>query len=293
MATCKVCGAPLTVLIQRDDDEENDGYLPDASSSASKPDVLVDDDVELLQCGCHFHWCSVPIACLYRTTRLTKYGDIRLCLLDSYTFTECPCCGKNLTTITEQGAQQVLCNIKNEGGYQAGLDILPLLTEECYLKTFPDERRARAFLEFCREGDVEAIVGLLGDEDADEEEEEEDGEGEGCDDEKCDETEKDRIDVLRYQDSIGSMESALHIAIRHSRTEVAWLLLLLASTMPTSEFPPEVLQTAEQLQLSREEQRGKVDIRTLKDERGMTAADVATILGGIWNDWLISGRLIA
>ena len=224
-------------------------------------------------------------------------GDIRLCLLDSYTFTECPRCGKDLTTISEQGTQQVLCNIKNEGGYQAGLDILPLLTEECYLKTFPDERRARAFLEFCREGDIEAIVGLLGDEDADEDEDED----EECeDDEKYEETEKDgeetkesRIDVLRYQDSTSLMDSALHIAIRHGRIEVAWLLLLLASTLPISEFPPEVLQAAEQLHLSREEHCGRVDIRTLKNEEGMTAAELASVLGGLWNDWLTSGRLIA
>lgn len=66
METCKACGAPLTVLIQHEDSEEHDGYLPDASSSASKQGVLVDDDVEL-QCGCHFHWCvdtsnlSLPI----------------------------------------------------------------------------------------------------------------------------------------------------------------------------------------------------------------------------------------
>lgn len=224
-------------------------------------------------------------------------GDIRVCLLSSYTFTECPCCGKDLTKITEQGTQQVLCNIKNEGGYQACVDILPLLTEECYLKTFPDERRARAFLEFCREGDVEAIVGLLGEEAA----YEDDDDDEECeDDEKDEETEKDGdetkengIDVLRYQDSTSLMESALHIAIRHGRIEVAWLLLLLASTLPISEFPPEVLQAAEQLHLSREEQCGKVDIRTIKNEEGMTAAELASVLGGLWNDWLISGRLIA
>lgn len=66
METCKACGAPLTVLIQHEDSEAHDGYLPDASSSASKQGVLVDDDVEL-QCGCHFHWCvdtsnlSLPI----------------------------------------------------------------------------------------------------------------------------------------------------------------------------------------------------------------------------------------
>lgn len=56
METCKTCGTPLTVLIQHEDGEEHDGFLPDASSSASKQGDLVDDDVEL-RCGCHFHWC--------------------------------------------------------------------------------------------------------------------------------------------------------------------------------------------------------------------------------------------
>lgn len=233
---------------------------------------------------------------------MVRGGGFRICLLESYTITECSRCGKDLTTVTEHGSQQVLCNIKNEGGYQAGLDLLPLLTEECYLKTFPDERRARAFLEFCREGDIEAIVSLLGDEDVDEEEEEdEEGDGavEACEDDgKFEEVENDeeikenRIDVLRYQDTTSSMVSALHVAVRHGRVEVAWLLLFLASTLPTSDFPVEVLQAAEQLQLLREEQGDKVDIRALKDEQGMTAADVATVLGGVWNDWLASGRFI-
>lgn len=282
METCKACGAPLTVLIQHEDE----GYLPDASSSDSKEGVLVDDDVEL-QCGCHFHWCveSVPNASISQN-QLKNIVE-RLCLLDSYTYTECPRCGKDIIRITDQGSQQVLCNIKNEGGFQAGLDILSLLTEECYLRTFPDERRARAFLEFCREGDIEAMVGLLGDGDADEDDENYE------ETEKAEETKENRIDVLRYQDSISSMESALHIAIRHGRIEVAWLLLLLASTLPTSNFPPEVLQAAEQLQISREEQSGKVDIRTLKDEEGRTAAGLAPVLGGLWKDWLASGRLIA
>lgn len=226
-------------------------------------------------------------------------GENRTCLLESYTITECPRCGKDLTTVTEHGSQQVLCNIKNEGGYQAGLDILPLLTEECYLKTFPDERRARAFLEFCREGDIEAIVDLLGDDDVDEEDEEGDGAVvEGEDDGKSKEVQKDelleenKIDVLRYQDATNSMVSALHVAVKHGRVEVAWLLLFLASTLPTSDFPMEVLQAAEQLHLSREEQSDKVDIRALKDEQGMTAAEVATDFRGLWNDWLESGRLI-
>lgn len=221
-------------------------------------------------------------------------GEFRLCLLDSYTFTECPRCGKDLTTVTENGSQQIICNIKNEGGFQAGLDILHLLTEECYLKTFPDERRARAFLEFCREGDIEAIVGLLGDEGEEVDEEVEECEDDGISEEvgKDEVIEENRIDLLRYQDATISMESALHVVVRHGRVEVAWLLLWLASTLPISDFPVEVLHAAEQLQLSREDQGDKIDIRALKDERGMTAADLSNVLGGVWIDWLASGRLI-
>lgn len=77
METCKACGAPLTVLIQHEDSEEHDVYLPDESSSASKQGVLVDDDVEL-QCGCHFHWwvdisdLSLPYTrIIYRLSQLT------------------------------------------------------------------------------------------------------------------------------------------------------------------------------------------------------------------------------
>lgn len=42
-----------------------------------------------------------------------------------------------------------------------------------------------------------------------------------------------------------------------------------------SEFPSEVLQAADRLQLSRGNQSGKVDIRTLKDGEGMTPAQHA------------------
>ena len=49
---CKGCKDPLTVLIERDDDREND--LTTSSSTANQS-FTIDDDVEL-ECGCHFHW---------------------------------------------------------------------------------------------------------------------------------------------------------------------------------------------------------------------------------------------
>lgn len=193
--------------------------------------------------------------------------------------TECPECEKTVASGTENVDQKVLCNIKNEGGLQQGVDILPLLVEESYLKAFPEERRPRAFLEFCSEGDIEAIVDLLDD----------DGDDEDGDDE---DVTKIKIDPLRYQDPTCSL-SGLHIAIKHGRIEVAWLLLLLASTLPISQFPSEVLQAVDRLQLSREDQSGKVDIRTLKNGEGMTPAQLAGSAGDMWTEWLTSGRQIA
>ena len=113
-------------------------------------------------------------------------------------------------TAAPSGEQQLLCNLKNEGGLQERLDILPILTEESYLKAYPEERRCRAFLEFCGEGDVEAIVDLLNDDDDGEEDEENSSQGAGH-----------GIDVLRYQDQVGSIGSGLHVAVQNQRVEVA------------------------------------------------------------------------
>lgn len=205
----------------------------------------------------------------------------RQCLLDAYSMTECPTCGKNLVTTSELGEQQLLCNLKHEGGIQERLDILPILTEESYLKAYPEERRSRAFLEFCGEGDVEAIVDLLQnhvDDDDDDKEGEDASMGRD-------------IDVLRYQDQIGSGGSGLHIAVQNGQQEVAWLLLFLASDLGIDQFPAEVLEAAQRYGLQREERSGKVDIRNLKDSEGRTAEQLAGSMEGIWDEWLGSNRL--
>ena len=204
----------------------------------------------------------------------------RQCLLDSYSISECPNCGRNLITTTPSGEQQLLCNLNNEGGLQEGIDMLPILTEESYLKAYPEERKCRAFLEFCGEGDVEAIVDLLNDGDDGEQDEENPGQGTS-----------QSIDVLRYQDSLRSMVSGLHLAVQNQRMEVAWLLLLLASTLEMDQFPAAVLQGAQDLGIQREDQSGKVDIRSLKDLHGMTAEQQAAGIGGMWTEWLQLGRL--
>lgn len=196
--------------------------------------------------------------------------------------TECPKCGANLISTTPLGEQQLLCILKNEGGLQNNLDILPILTEESYLKAYPEERKCRAFLEFCSEGDIEAIVDLL-----------DDSEGDECEDEEMIATlgAGHVIDVLRYQDQIGSIGSGLHVAVQNQRVEVAWLLLFLASTLDISEFPQEVLEASQILGLPREDQIGKVDIRSLKDAEGSTAEERAIRIEGVWDEWLRSGLL--
>ena len=191
--------------------------------------------------------------------------------------TECPSCGRELSLVGPSGEQKILCNLNNEGGLQVGLDILPLLTEESYLKAYPEERRCRAFLEFCAEGDVDAMVNLLDD-----------------DEDKIDDGSEDsvlKIDVLRYQDPMGSMNSGLHAAILKGREEIVWLLLLLASKLEMKQFPPEVLQRAETLDIAREDQAEKVDICSLRDFEGMTAEQRAKEIGGVWKVWVDSGRL--
>lgn len=177
----------------------------------------------------------------------------------------------------------------NEGGPQENLDILPLLKEESYLRAYPEERKCRAFLEFCREGDIEAIVDLLNDDDDEYDVEDEDEE---MDMEEGIKTLKS-ADILRYQDPIGEMSSGLHIAVLSGNIAVVWLLLFLASSLDSQQFPAETRQVAHQLGISRNVEDGQVDIRALKDAEECTAEALAARRGGVWNAWLGTGRLRA
>jgi len=207
-------------------------------------------------------------------------------LLEAYQITQCPNCDKDLATTSPNGTQQLLCNLNNEGGLQQNLDILPLLGEESYLKAYPEERKCRAFLEFCREGDIKAVIGLIQDDDEDDSEDE---------DEMQDDTQPGKKigpdELLRYQDPIGDMQSGLHAAVQAGSREVAWLLLLLASNLDLLQFPPEVFQEAESLGIMRGVMEGKTDIRSLKDADGKSAEDLAKEIGGVWVGWPGTGRL--
>ncbi|KAK3064818.1 hypothetical protein LTS18_003628 [Coniosporium uncinatum] len=260
MAVCVSCQKPLVVELQ-DSDSDEDVEMGESSSSAGVSSNTLPDDVHLNACGCHFHW---------------------QCLLDAYSLTDCPNCHTSLTNPTASGGQAILCTLHNEGGIQQDLDILPLLTEESYLKAYPEDRKCRAFMEFCREGDVEAIVGMLKDPDPSDIEDEEDGH-----------PQKPTDEVLRYQDPVGDMQSGLHAAVQAGSREVAYLLLLVASELDLQQFPPEVFQEAAALGVMREDQMGKVDIRSLRDANGRSAEDLAREVGGIWTGWPGRGWLVA
>ncbi|KIW05463.1 uncharacterized protein PV09_03352 [Verruconis gallopava] len=249
MTQCVACHQPLEVEIELSDDDEN---VQMSESSIGPTRRTVPDDV-YLYCGCHFHW---------------------QCLLDSYQLNDCPNCHKTLITTNDSNEQRLLCNLSNEGGLQENLDILPLLTEESYLRAYPEERKARAFLEFCREGDLQAIVDMLRPDSDDE-----------------DQDQVHNLDFLWYQDPIGDMQSGLHAAVSGGSREVAWLLLLLASNLDMTQFPPEVLQEASLLGITRCDMNGKVDIRTMRDAQGYTAEELAQKLGGVWHGWAGTGRL--
>ena len=166
--------------------------------------------------------------------------------------------------------------MRNEGGVQENFDILPLAQEEAYLRTYPEERKGRAFLEFCKDGDLDAIVHLVRDHDEDE-----------------NEVEGEAADVLRYCGN-GAMTvdgSGLHLAIENGRVEVAWLLLFLASRLEIDAFPPGVLAGAQSLGLEIQDRKPDPDIRTLKNSHGLHAVEVAQRIGGQWLEWVDSGRL--
>lgn len=170
------------------------------------------------------------------------------------------------------GQEQVLCNLNNEGGLQEALDIMPLLVEASYLKAYPEERRGRAFVEFAGEGDVISMIDMLR-EDAEDSEED------------------NPIDLLRYQDPIGGMSSALHAAVSNNNVTVAWLLLWIASDLDTAQFPQEIIAHAQELELTRETMVGKPNIRSLQDSNGMTAQQRAAAMGRSWTEWLNHGWL--
>lgn len=275
-SACAKCGHPLFLEISPSDDESD----IEMESSSLPSHISVPDDVKL-PCGEHLHW---------------------ECLLDSYEHDKCPTCGRSIvtyppsTSLVSPGNQtgQLIVDLNNEGGLQIGIDIMPILKEQSYLRAYPEETKCRAFLEFCREGDYRAVVDLLKStgEDSIAEADDQDDIVDGEAGEEPSRGQKTADEILRYQDPIGDMQSGLHAAVANGHREIAWLILLLASTYPQLEFPALVYQEAAALGIMRETQEGKVDIRSLRDSHGRTAEDLARQdEGSLWKDWIGNGRL--
>jgi len=249
------CAEPL--LLDIDSDSDDNDLEPGSSSRIER---TVPDSVEL-DCGCHFHW-SVIFCSSSALAVADTHALYRECLLDAYSMNECPNCGKNVMQTSIIGTQHIYCNLDNEGGLQEGIDIMPLLVEASYLQAYPEDRKGRAFVEFAAEGDAMSMLHMLVEHDSDEEV---DGEQQATTD----------IEILRYQDPLGGMSSALHAAVVNNNEVVAWLLLWLASGLDEGVFLADVVQHAQEMKIARGSLTGQTDIRCLINSEGRTAAHLA------------------
>ena len=91
------------------------------------------------------------------------------------------------------------------------------------------------------------------------------------------------VDALRYQGSNDTNQgSALHIAINAGHVEVVWLLLAFASNLDWAAFPQAVLDGLTTFNITPKDRSANPDIRTLKDDKDISAADLAKKHGGPW-----------
>ncbi|KAI0006540.1 hypothetical protein F4779DRAFT_557314 [Xylariaceae sp. FL0662B] len=244
MAACKVCEEPLMLQVKDEESGETES---------------IPDDLEL-SCGCHFHW-----QCL-----LDQASEVAISL-------KCPVCDAQLATnvagpsvtnpfLPASPGATIMTTYTSEGGVQEKYDILPELTEEAYLDANPGALPARAYHVMCSEGDVGGIVELL------REAEQADG----------DEPKMSAAQLIRYQDPLANSKSALHLAVEKAQEEVVWLLLWIASPLPTEDFPESAVQTAHAMGLQRPSTPVSEDIRALTDDQGRTAEMVASQLPHVW-----------
>lgn len=250
--TCVACHDPLVMTVDPDSDSDSESgeagpsSSAQASSSSSAPQATTVPDDLRLPCGCHFHW---------------------QCLLDSSlqlaSTLSCPNCSTTLTPNPAAGIQAVY---SSEGGQSEPVDLLPLVQEEAHLQSHPEERPARALHTMAGEGDVEGIVSILRD---------------AADDEST-----SLAALLAYRDPLAGGRNALHVAVDNGKADAFWLLLWVASDLPTDNFSLEMRQTMGSIGL----ERGVAgeDLRFLKDVEGRTPGDYAAA-SGEWDEWINGG----
>lgn len=127
----------------------------------------------------------------------------------------------------------------------------------------------------CAEGDIGGIIELI-----------------QAIEEDSDEGDLSPSELLRFEDPLDGGKCALHVAVEKSQMEVVWLLLWLASAVPTQAFPREFQEAASSMSVGRETAEG-VDIRGLRDENHRTANEIARGLGNPWTALVQAGVLEA
>lgn len=257
MTTCKVCDEPLLVPV---DDSEDEGPSAGASSALQ----TVPDDLQL-PCGCHYHWQC----CLDQASHIALNLTCPSCDAHLVSNTAGPSV-TNPVFHTSQAQPAIICRYESDGGVEENYNILPTLTEEAYLESHPHERRSRAFLTICGEGDVLGAIELLKDAAA---------KGE------------DVRAIVLYRDSLANGKSALHLAVEKGQEEAVWLLLYLGSPkLSLDSFPQEAIAAAQSMGLDRMPPRGE-DIVSLRDEGGVSVEDYAREMAGIWDRLVAAGVL--
>lgn len=201
----------------------------------------------------------------------------------------CPTCKSSLRPSTTEGSSSsssaahaadprqplaIPTTYTNEGGVQHGLDILPDLREEAYVVAHPEARPARAMHVMCAEGDVAGLLELL---------QNVEGGFSGSD------VAGQIAGMIRYQDPFASNVTGLHVAVENFNEEIAWLLLWIASQLPTEKFPEQARQDAEAVGLGRSTAAEGEDIRWIKNEAGRTPGDIARNIGGVWTLLIAKG----
>lgn len=259
--TCKVCDEPL--LVPAEDDSEDEGAGPSAGPSSTTANTVPDD--LLFPCGCHYHWqCALDQA---------SHVAVHLTCPSCDTYLPTNQAGPSVTNPvfhTGQAQPAILTRYASDGGVEENYDILPVLSEEAYLETHPDERRNRAFLTMCGEGDVLGAVELL-----------RDAALEGT----------DVRAVVLYRDALARGRTALHVALEKGQEEAVWLLLYLGSPkVPTEAFPEEALAAATSIGVDRMPAGGE-DLAAVRDDEGRSADDYARAMAPLWDRLVQAGVL--
>jgi hypothetical protein len=147
------------------------------------------------------------------------------------------------------------------------------------------------------QGDIEGAVGLWrdvegGHSDSDEDDDMVEGDDAGDGGQAAGRVTMTVSQLIRWQDTLNSDRSALHVAVAADQEEMAWLLLWIGSTLRHGTYPAEAVEGARRLGLDNPPvvERGD-DIRALKDRQGRTAGDLAAAKGpqSVWGRMVRAG----